>query len=79
MVILMNDLPREVSAREVKELVENYHPVESVDTLREGDRSVDWRIDLGQTDREVANFVTDHLKGAYWRGCHVNAYCPLYQ
>jgi hypothetical protein len=79
MVILMNDLPKEVSAQELRELVERYYPVKEVNTLQERRRGVDWRVDLGNTDREVANFVTEHLNGHYWRGCYLNAYCPLYQ
>ncbi len=79
MVILMNELPKEVSAHELKELVERYHPVEAVETLQERRKGVDWRVDLGKADREVANFVTEHLNRHYWRGCYINAYCPLYQ
>jgi len=79
MVILVNDLPHEVSAREVKELVEHYYPVRGVDALGQRRRGVDWRVDLGDADREVANFVTEHLNGRYWKGCCLNAYCPLYQ
>ena len=79
MVILLNDMPKEVSANELRELVEQYHPVEEVDTLQKRRKGVDWRVNLGKTDREVANFVTDHLNRRYWRGCFINAYCPLYQ
>ncbi len=79
MVILMNDLPRQISARDVKELVEHYHPVRRVDTLAEREKRVDWKVDLGETDREIANFITDRLHGKYWKGCYINAYCPLYQ
>ena len=79
MVILMNDLPRDVSADEVKALVENYYPVKGVESLSQRRHGVDWKVDLGDTDREVANFVADHLNGHYWKGCQLNAYCPLYQ
>ncbi len=79
MVILMNDLPREVSEEEVRRLVEHYHPVKAVEVLKERPRAVDWRVDLGDTDREVANFVIDHLHGLYWNGRHLYPYCPLYQ
>ncbi len=79
MVILMNDLPFDVTADEVKALVEHFHPVRKVDTLAKRRKGVDWKVDLGDTDREVANFVTDHLRGRYWKGRCVDAYCPLYQ
>ncbi len=80
MVILMNDLPRDVTGPDVKKLVERYHPVQSVGSLPARPCGlVDWRVDLGQTDREVANFVVDHLKGRFWKGRALNAYCPLYQ
>ncbi len=79
MVILMSDLPREVSAHDIKLLVEKYHPVRKVESLVRRNRGTDWKVDLGETDREVANFVTEHLQGRYWKGCYINAYCPLYQ
>jgi hypothetical protein len=79
MVILMNDMPHDVTADEVKSLVEHYHPVRAVDTVVKRRKGVDWKVDLGQADREVANFVIDHLKGRFWKGHCVDAYCPLYQ
>ncbi|HIE54080.1 MAG TPA: hypothetical protein EYP90_02670 [Chromatiaceae bacterium] len=79
MVILVNDVDRGVSAGELKALVEQYHPIEKIDAFTEHHDHRDWRVDIGETDREVANFVTDRLNGYYWRGSLLNAYCPLYQ
>lgn len=79
MVILVNDVHRDISANELKALVEQYHPVAKIDALTEYQDHKDWRVDIGETDREVANFVTDRLNGRYWNGCLLNSYCPLYQ
>ncbi len=81
MVILLSDLPERVEKHSLQELVEQYHPVNAVEPYGPDfdGKPVEWKIELGDTDREVANFVTDKLNGSYWQGCHVNAYCPLFQ
>ena len=81
MVILLNDIPEEISKEEVQELIQRYHPVEEVDVIREDQnhKCKEWKVELGKVDREVANYVIEHLKGHHWNGCRVNAYCPLFQ
>lgn len=81
MVILLSDLPERVEKHRLRELVEQYHPIDAVEPCGpECDgKPVEWKIQLGDTDREVANFVTDKLNRSYWQGCHLNAYCPLFQ
>ncbi|WP_456444356.1 RNA recognition motif domain-containing protein [Thiolapillus sp.] len=80
MVILLSDLPDKVKKKELKQLVEQYHPVRQVVPCAEYEgKCVEWRVELGDADREVANYVTDKLNGYYWKGCHLNAYCPIFQ
>ncbi len=81
MVILLSDIPEAVSKDDIRELVQQYHPTEEVDVLRENQRHQcrEWKVELGKVDREVANYVIDHIKGHHWHGCAVNAYCPLFQ
>ncbi len=80
MVILLSELPDTVKKKELRKLVEQYHPVKKVKPCAEyNGKCIEWRVELGDADREVANFVTEKLNGAYWRGRQVNAYCPLFQ
>lgn len=79
MVILVNDVRQDISANELKALVEQYHPVKEIGALGKRRDQRDWRVDIGEADREVANFVTERLNGRYWHGCLLSSYCPLYQ
>jgi hypothetical protein len=81
MVILLSDLPDEIEQSSLRKLVEQYYPVNTVEPCGPdcGGRPVEWKIELGDADREVANFVTDKINGSYWQGWQVNAYCPLFQ
>ncbi len=81
MVILLSDLPEEVEQSSLRTMVEQYYPVSKVEPCGPecAGKPVEWKIELGNADREVANFVTDKINGSYWQGYHVNAYCPLFQ
>lgn len=78
-VIFMNDLPDTVLDTGIRELVELYHPAVEIDEVRKRQQGADWKVDLGQADREIANFVTGQLNRRYWRGSFISAYCPLFQ
>lgn len=81
MVILLSDVPDGVEKNTLQQLVEQYYPVNRVaPSGLDGDgKPRGWVVELGDADREVANFVTEKLDGSWWQGYHVNAYCPLFQ
>ncbi|WP_457667964.1 hypothetical protein [Thiolapillus sp.] len=81
MVILLSDLPEEVEPGSLMEMLNEYYPIHKVEPCGPDckGRPLEWKVELGNADREVANFVTDKINGAYWKGHHVNAYCPIFQ
>ena len=81
MVILLSDLPDEIEVESLFDLVNQYYPVHKIEPCGPDCKGhpPEWKIELGDADREVANFVTEKLNGSYWKGCHVNAYCPVFQ
>ncbi|HID44339.1 MAG TPA: hypothetical protein EYP34_01115 [Chromatiaceae bacterium] len=81
MVILLSDIPEEVEPGSLMELVNQYYPISRIEPCGPEckGRPQEWKIELGDADREVANFITEKINGSYLQGHQVNAYCPVFQ